>query len=324
MLDPTKPFEIFADTSNYMTGAVLIQRDDNRVQHPCFFYSKPLLLVEKCYHTSEQEFLTIIQAIQEWRHYIDGAPEETIIWTDHNNIIYWTNLAKLSWRMTRCSTTLSAYKIKIKHIVGNKNTAANTLSWKFIEDKDRNKPKQAISNKFIDKSIFLVEELSNKWILEKKQNILRQHYDSLTARHPGIKEILCKVSKQHSWPGLKQFVINYIKGCENCQKYKINQHPLKLLFQGIPAPQSNWLFTQITMDLITDLPKLKGFDSILSVVDHGLTKEIILILTIKGVISEGIAMLLMDNLFWKFGIPNKVISDHDLQFIFFFKKNHQL
>jgi len=84
--------------------------------------------VEKRYYTSEQEFLAIIRAIQEWRHYIDGAPEETIIWTDHNNIIHWTNPAKLSRRMTRWSTTLSAYKIKIKHIAGNKNTTADALS----------------------------------------------------------------------------------------------------------------------------------------------------------------------------------------------------
>jgi len=58
--DPTKPFEIFADALNHMTGAVLTQRDDNGVQHPCFFYSKLLLLVEKRYHTSKQEFLAII------------------------------------------------------------------------------------------------------------------------------------------------------------------------------------------------------------------------------------------------------------------------
>jgi len=94
--DPTKPFEIFTDALNHAIGAVLTQRDNNGVQHPCFFYSKPLSPVEKRYHTSEQEFLAIIRAIQEWRHYIDGAPEETIIWTDHNNIIHWTNLAKLS------------------------------------------------------------------------------------------------------------------------------------------------------------------------------------------------------------------------------------
>ena len=187
--DLTKPFEIFADASNYVTEAVLTQRDNNRVQHPCFFYSKPLSPVEKRYHTSEQEFLVIIRAIQEWRHYINGAPEETIIWTDHNNIIYWTNPAKLSWRMTRWSTMLSAYKIKIKHI------AADTLSRKFIEDKDEDEPKQAIPDKFIDKSTFPAEELSNKLILEEKQNILRQHHNSPIARHPSIKETLYKVSK---------------------------------------------------------------------------------------------------------------------------------
>ena len=69
------------------------------------------------------------------------------------------------------------------------------------------------------------------------------------------------------------------------------------------------------MDLITDLPKSKGFDSILSVVDHGLTKGIILIPTTKGVTSEGITILLMDNLFQRFGIPDKVISDCNPQFI---------
>jgi len=51
------------------------------------------------------------------------------------------------------------------------------------------------------------------------------------------------------------------------------------------------------MDLTTNLPKSKGFDSILSVVDHGLTKGIILILITKGVTSEEIAILLIDNLF---------------------------
>jgi len=217
----------------------------------------------------------------------------------------------------------SAYKIKIKHIAGNKNTAVDALFRKFIEDKDEDEPKhkdedepkQAIPDKFIDKSTFPAEELSNEPTLEEKQNILRQHHDSPTAGHPGIKETLYKVSKQYSWPGLKQFVTNYVKGCKNCQRYKINQHPLKPPLQGIPAPQSNQPFAQIAIDLITDLPKSKGFDSILSVVDHGLTKGIILIPATKGVTSEGITILLMDNLFQRFGIPDKVISDCNPQFI---------
>jgi len=38
---------------------------------------------------------------------------------------------------------------------------------------------------------------------------------------------------------------------------------------------------------------------------------IILIPTMKEVTSEGITTLLMDNLFQRFGIPDKVISDCD-------------
>jgi len=54
MPDPTKPFEIFADTSNYMTGAVLTQRDNNRVQHPCFFYSKPVRRIESSNYSGDK------------------------------------------------------------------------------------------------------------------------------------------------------------------------------------------------------------------------------------------------------------------------------
>ena len=141
--------------------------------------------------------------------------------------------------MTRQLITLSAYKIKIEHIAGNKNIAADTLSQKFIKDKDGNEPKQAILDNFIDKTTFPAKELSDEPSLEEKQNILRQHHDLPTAGHPGIKKTLCKVLKQHSWPGLKQFVTNYVKDCKNYQRYKINRHPLKPPLQGILILQSN-------------------------------------------------------------------------------------
>jgi len=44
--DSTKLFEIFTNTSNTATGAVLTQKDENRTTKPCFFYSKPLFSVE--------------------------------------------------------------------------------------------------------------------------------------------------------------------------------------------------------------------------------------------------------------------------------------
>jgi len=54
------------------------------------------------------------------------------------------------------------------HPYSNKNIAADALSQKFIKDKDKDEPKQAIPNKFINKSTFPAEELLNEPTLEEK------------------------------------------------------------------------------------------------------------------------------------------------------------
>jgi hypothetical protein len=46
-------------------------------------------------------------------------------------------------------------------------------------------------------------------------------------------------------------------------------------------------FTFLLVDLITDLPPLGGFDSIMVVVDHGLMKGVIIIPCLKTITSEG-------------------------------------
>jgi transposase InsO family protein len=68
------------------------------------------------------------------------------------------------------------------------------------------------------------------------------------------------------------------------------------------------------MDLITDLPLSNNFDSILVVVNQGLSKEVILCPCTKTITSDGVAQLLFDNLFKRFGLPNKIISDRGPQF----------
>jgi len=68
------------------------------------------------------------------------------------------------------------------------------------------------------------------------------------------------------------------------------------------------------MDLITDLPLAEGFDSILVMVDQGLTKGVILIACNKTITAEGTAKLLLENLYKRFGLPDKIISDRGPQF----------
>ena len=68
------------------------------------------------------------------------------------------------------------------------------------------------------------------------------------------------------------------------------------------------------MDFITDLPISNGYDSILVVVDQGLSKGVILLPCNKMITAEGTAKHLLKNLYKRFGLPDKLISDRGPQF----------
>ena len=68
------------------------------------------------------------------------------------------------------------------------------------------------------------------------------------------------------------------------------------------------------MDFITDLPLSNGFDSIFVVVDQGLSKGVILIPCNKTVTALQTANLLIREVFKRFRLPDKVISDRGPQF----------
>jgi hypothetical protein len=70
MPDHLKPFQIEPDTSEYATGAVLTQLDSNGDRHPVAFILKTLSETERNYEIYDQELLGIVQALEEWRHYI--------------------------------------------------------------------------------------------------------------------------------------------------------------------------------------------------------------------------------------------------------------
>jgi transposase InsO family protein len=73
-------------------------------------------------------------------------------------------------------------------------------------------------------------------------------------------------------------------------------------------------FQTISVDLITDLPNSNGFDSILTIVDHGCSKAAIFLPCQKTIDAPGVAMLYAQRVFPFFGIPRRVISDRDPRF----------
>ncbi len=96
-LDSTKLFRIEANSLDFVTGAVLSQvSTDDGKWHPVAFILKSLSSVEHNYEIHDKEMLTIIQALQEWRHFIEGAEHQFEIWTDHKNLEYFMAAKQLN------------------------------------------------------------------------------------------------------------------------------------------------------------------------------------------------------------------------------------
>ena len=96
MSDPTKKHKIECDASDYATGAVLSQLEENGLWQPIAFYSKSMLDAERNYDIYDKELLAIIKALKEWRHYIQGLPHPVEIWMDHKNLEYFMTSQNLT------------------------------------------------------------------------------------------------------------------------------------------------------------------------------------------------------------------------------------
>jgi hypothetical protein len=104
------PFRLEADSSGITTGAVLSQQQvDDNVWHPVTFLSKVLNPGEQNYEIHDTEMLAIIQGLEEWRHYLEGAGHPVEIWTDHKNLEYFQVAQKLNCRQARWSRYLSRF-----------------------------------------------------------------------------------------------------------------------------------------------------------------------------------------------------------------------
>ncbi|THH08105.1 hypothetical protein EW145_g2929 [Phellinidium pouzarii] len=190
---------------------------------------------------------------------------------------------------------------------------------------------QNIIKALMDKSIPPIRSVLSDWkqdqglLLFKEQTylpedaslrreIVRRHHDPPVMGHPGIYKTIVLVRKHYWWPGLSAFVKQFIDGCTLCQQMKVNTHPLTPPLKPIEADKHAYPFLVVSMDFITDLPESQGFDSLFVIVDHILSKGIVLIPYNKTVDAVQMATLYFDNVYRWFGLPTKIISDRGPQF----------
>ncbi|KAM5353667.1 hypothetical protein ACJ41O_000317 [Fusarium nematophilum] len=144
MFDPSRPIELETDASDFALGAQLGQRDDEGKLHPIAFYSHKLHGAELNYPIYDKEFLAIVNAFKEFRHYLIGSPHRIMVFTDHKNIVHFAKTQELSGRQLRYAEYLSEFDYVIIHVKGTENGRADAISRRSDLDTGKVKAKEQL------------------------------------------------------------------------------------------------------------------------------------------------------------------------------------
>jgi len=122
-------FRIEADSSDFAIGVVLSQQSTTDGKwYPVAFYSKSLSSVEQNYEIHNKEMLAIIYALEEWRHFLEGATHLVEIWTDHKNLEYFMTAKKLNRHQAHWSLHLARFDFLLHHCPGHTMGKPDALS----------------------------------------------------------------------------------------------------------------------------------------------------------------------------------------------------
>jgi hypothetical protein len=94
--DWEKTFHVHVDASTIALGAILAQPREGNLDHPIAFARRKLSNSEHNYNTTEREGLTMVYALQKFRHYLLGNFFKMFI--DHSALKYLVNKPVLGGR----------------------------------------------------------------------------------------------------------------------------------------------------------------------------------------------------------------------------------
>ena len=327
--DPSRSFIVEVDASEVGVGAILSQRATDGKIHPCAFYSHRLTPTESRYDVGDRELLAVKMALEEWRHWLEGAQHPFLVWTDHRNLEYLQVAKHLNPRQSRWSLFFSRFDFTLSYRPGSKNVKPDALSRQFSPAKRDGEERPVISASRIVASI--------QWGIEAKVRRAQQdepgpdrvrprclfvprsvrsevlqwgHASHITA-HPGTRRTLEFLQRRFWWPGMARDVASFVGACSVCARSKNPHQRPQGLLHPLPIPHRPW--SHISMDFVTGLPESEGNTAILVIVDR-FSKACRFVPLPKLPSALETAKLVFNHVFRVFGLPQDIVSDRGPQF----------
>jgi len=129
LFDPTLSIILECDASDFTITAIIWQFDiGSKDLCPVAFYTCSMINAELNYNIYNKELLAIIEAFRQWRAYLKGMAHPVQVYSNHNNLQYFTTTKLLSHQQARWSENLSEFDFHIHYQPGRLGKKPDTLT----------------------------------------------------------------------------------------------------------------------------------------------------------------------------------------------------
>ncbi|XP_062872115.1 uncharacterized protein si:ch211-207e14.4 [Trichomycterus rosablanca] len=283
--DPEEPFIVEVDASDVGVGAVLSQRGGpEKKLHPCAFFSHRLTPAERNYPVGDKELLAIKLALDEWRHWLEGAKHPFLVWTDHKNLSFIQQAKRMNSRQARWSLFFGRFHFTLSYRPGSKNVKPDSLSRQWESTRPETDPDPIIPPSQIAAPVTwgIFKTVRDAQVVEPdpgggppdrmfvpstvRRQVFEWAHASSFAAHPGVSKTLVFLRRRFWWPGMESQVKDFVRTCAVCATNKSTRERPRGLLHPLPVPSRPW--SHLALDFVTGLPISRGFTVVLVIVDR--------------------------------------------------------
>ncbi|GBG41400.1 hypothetical protein CBR_g77296, partial [Chara braunii] len=296
--DPTLPFVLTTDASQYGIGAVL-QQDDGNGLSPVEFMSKKIKTQKLQDSTYEKELYALVSALKHWKHFLLGRHFK--IFSDHSTLQWLKSQGELNDKLARYIQFIDLFDFELKHKKGCYNKVADALSRRpdsfalissthsfgeevrqtiarslpqdptygpivrNLQADPSSEPGYALSSDLLytysrgEERLCIPEDQQLRTLLMSECHDARGHF--------GFLKSYAALSQRFFWKEMRSDMLCYVDTHELCQRNKVQRKPPLGLLKPLPTPDG--LAQSVSIDF-TDLGKTtpRGMRQVMVCVDR--------------------------------------------------------
>ncbi|GBG87834.1 hypothetical protein CBR_g45990 [Chara braunii] len=245
--NPSLPFVVATDASQYGIGAVL-QQDDGNGYRPVEFMSARMPSEKVATSTYERELYALRQALDHWKHYLLGRHFK--VYSDHETLRWLKTQAKMTPKLTRWAAEIDQYDFELKPVKGKYNVVSDALSrtadyfgaivhylnigkdlqqkvreayaqdpiyselLKKVKEAPETEPNYRTTEGLLFQKTNVFDRLCIPNSEEIRSLILGECHD--TEGHFGWQKTLANLMRAYTWLGIKNDCVEYVRSCKVC------------------------------------------------------------------------------------------------------------